>query len=417
MRYVISILADVDYGVSLEQLRRIFQDELDRVVGSSTENFIKAWECGSLWLYETKQSEIFPSKYLTADELNYIVYEDGSKGHNNIAYGWATFIENEDNAQTTHPIYGKGYYNWKDAFAAEGIVVETLATGSYVDKAAADSVFHNEILPFFKNRVETYLEEHLPEYTFSRQQKDALISIAYQYGNIAGFAEAYIKSLNPDGTVDAEKIKDNYSRFYYTTTVNNRCYANFLLFTEGTYIDRDGVKINLGGTIVEAAYEVADHFNNSGVDIHYAGASVDRATNNGRKVNGQNIRKSWELPIQQPNKYGIVCATYVALAVWRSGLIDEETINQYYYHGTGGMDHLLKESKYAEDWEIIENWDDLQEGDIVQMEGHIFIYMDGEKCLDQHYCAISSNGKDLRGRLLDAKSYRYQFYHAFRYKG
>ena len=94
-------------------------------VGSGLENYIKAWESGGLWKFETGQSTTVPSGYMSADGQYYIVYEDGSKGHNNIGYGLATFIEKSDGS-VTHPIYGRGYYNWKDQFASHGVDVTTI---------------------------------------------------------------------------------------------------------------------------------------------------------------------------------------------------------------------------------------------------------------------------------------------------
>lgn len=417
IKYLLYVYDGQDRGVTSLQIKIIDISKLMRVNGKSTENYIKAWENGGLWLYETGQSDVIPTNYLTEDEINYIVYEDGSAGHNNIAYGWATFISNDKNVRTHHPVYGDGYYNWKEAFASEGIIVENLYEGAYVDKLAADAVFYNVILPNFENAVDSYLETNLPEYEFTQAQKDALISVNYQYGNIIGFDEVYKSAINEDGTLDGEKLR-NWSRFNYSGTVNDRKYANWLLFTEGKYIDRSGNEIQIGyGSIVEAAYAVADHFMYSGVDVHYSGNDVDIAANNGRHCVYSNIQGSWDLPIEQPERYGVVCATFVALAIWQAGLVDTETMNQYGYNACGGIDELLTKSKYADEWEIIVNWDDLQEGDIVYMKGHVFIYMEGEKCLDQNYCVISSRGRDLRGMLLDASAYRYDFIRGYRYIG
>lgn len=243
IKYLLYIYDGVDRGITNLNVTIFDINSFKGINGSSTENFIKAWENYSLWTYETNQSEIFPTKYLTEDGLNYIVYEDGSGGHNNIAYGWATFINSKSDEAITHSEYGLGYYNWKEEFAEQGIIVEDLYEGACVDKLAADAVFQNEILPTFQKIVDQYLANNLSEYTFSQSQKDALISMCYQYGNINGFADAYINSLDDEGNVDAEKLKTNYSRFNYKSLVNDRKYANWLLFTQGIYIDRQGNEI------------------------------------------------------------------------------------------------------------------------------------------------------------------------------
>ena len=177
-----------------------------------------------------------------------------------------------------------------------------------------------------------------------------------------------------------------------------------------------------GGSIVEAAYAVADYYLNCGKDIHYAGQNVEGSTKNGRRVVAGNVQASWDDPVKDPNQYGIVCGTFVTFSIWKAGLVDENTINKYEYHSCAGISQMLTESKYADEWEIIDNWDELQEGDIVWMTGHIFIYMEGEMCLDQHYCVLPSNwgqngAKDLRGQLLNASTYKKDFIEGYRYIG
>lgn len=421
IKYLLYIYDGIDRGVTDLNIKIIDIEGMNKVKGSSTANFIKAWENGGLWTYETGQSTVFPTGYLSEDELNYIVYEDGSAGHNNISYGICTFISSGESAYNKD--WGYGYYNWKEEFASEGILVEELYEGAYVDRAIADSIFNNILKDNFIDPVDSYLDTNLPEYSFTKAQKNALVAVKYQRGNLGNFAEAYVNSLNEDGTVDPEKIRTNFvvngtKVFDYSSTVNDRKYANWLLFTQGIYIDRAGNVIPVGsGSIVEAAYEVADHFMNSGVDVHYAGSDVAEATNNGRHCIYGNIQGSWDKPLENPEHYGVVCATFVALAIWQAELIDAETINQYGYNGCSGIDSLLTNSEYANEWEIIHNWDELQEGDIVWMDGHVFIFMEGEKCLDQNYCVISSGGSDIRGILLNAAGYRSKFIKGYRYVG
>lgn len=424
VKYLLYKATGKSYGITEYTFNVIDIISMTSVRGGTAENFIKAWENYSLWLYETNQSDTFPTNYLSADEESYIVYEDGSAGHNNIAYGWATFITNSRTSPThseyyKHPKYGAGYWNWRSAFAGVGVDVKSLYKGAYVDREAGKAVFKDIILPSFLDKVESVLA-NIPEYEFSRAQKDALTAVCYQYGNIGNFVSAFRESLNDDGTVDPEKIKNNLvvngiKVFNYSNTIGDRKHANWYLFTEGKYIDAAGNEIRV--SMADYAYMVADYFLNCGVDIHYAGSDVDIATNNGRHCVYGNIRGSWEKPVENPGTYGIVCATFVSLAIWQSGLIDEDTINQYGYNACGGVDGMLRNSEYADEWLIITDWDELEEGDIVSMQGHVFIYMDGEQCLDQNYCAITSGGTDLRERLLNAAGYRSQFICGYRYVG
>ena len=172
------------------------------------------------------------------------------------------------------------------------------------------------------------------------------------------------------------------------------------------------------GSIVEAAYMVADHFLNSGVEVHYAGNGVEGATNNGRTGVGYNIQASWDYPIENPSKYGIVCATFVSLSLWKAGLIDEATINQYPYNGCWGVENMLTQSSYANQWQKITSFAELQEGDIVfyPNRNHVYIYINGGKRLDQNYCVVSSSGdRSSMGKLLSADPNKFAV--AYRYIG
>ncbi len=79
---------------------------------------------------------------------------------------------------------------------------------------------------------------------------------------------------------------------------------------------------------------------------------------------------------------------------------------------------MLENSSYASQWQKNNKYRDLQEGDIVFIDGMlcIYLYMEGGKCLDQkNYCVVSSSGSDNRGTLLNASLGSFQV--AFRYTG
>lgn len=420
IKFLLYVYDGKDRGVTSLSIKIIDIEAMNKVRGSSTRNYIMAWENGGLWKYETGQSSILPTGYLSEDEAFYIVYEDNSKGHNNIAYGIATFIESDTHQNRVHhQEYGWGYYNWT-SLSNEGIDVKTLSTGAYVDKDIIDSYFVNTVLRNFIDYVDDYLDDRLPDYSFSKAQKNALIAVSYQYGNINGFDDIYLSALNEDGTIDAEKMRE-WSRFSYDKEIGDRKYANWLLFTEETYIDYEGNIMDLSnGSIVESAYEVADHFMNSGVDCHYAGNDVEIAKDNGRVCVYSNIEGAWDYPIENPERYGVVCATFVGLAIWNAELIDTETMNKYGYNWTGGIDELLKDPEYVDQWEVIPTYDELEEGDIVQMSGHVYIYLGDDMAIDQGYCVISSGGSDNRGALVNINynpSYRTTFRIGYRYIG
>ncbi|MGN1301732.1 MAG: glucosaminidase domain-containing protein [Clostridia bacterium] len=164
------------------------------------------------------------------------------------------------------------------------------------------------------------------------------------------------------------------------------------------------------GSIVEAAYEVADHFMNSGVDVHYAAAH--KGGNNILLPDAFNIQDCYDKPLENPAQWGIVCTTFVNLALWKAEIIDTETMNGYNIHSPVYSDMMLKS---LDGWEIITDYDDLQEGDVVYSENHTWIYVEGGKMLDQSYCVINSNGSDTRGILKNPN--RGKFIRGFRYVG
>lgn len=183
--------------------------------------------------------------------------------------------------------------------------------------------------------------------------------------------------------------------------------SEWTLFQTGYYDKLD--KWHSDASLVDAAYEVADHFMNNGLEVHYAGDDVEEAENNGRHCVYNDIQGSWDMPVQDPEHYGIVCATYVALSLWRSGLVDESVINNCGYNGCSGLKNML----VSEGWQKITNSSELQEGDVVFQPGHVLIYVGDGKCIDQAYCAKRSNGDDDRGNLTGVEP----FLEAYRFVG
>lgn len=197
------------------------------------------------------------------------------------------------------------------------------------------------------------------------------------------------------------------------TTMQER--ADYMEFIIGSRIDLAkkifGKNCFMGhGSIVEAAYEVADHFMNSGVDVHYAAAH--KGGNHILLPDAFNIQECYDKPLEDPGQWGIVCTTFVNLALWKAGIVDTETMNEYNIHSPVHSDMMLKT---LEGWKIITDYDDLQEGDVVYSDNHTWIYMEGDKMLDQSYCVINSDGSDTRRILKNTN--RAKFIRGFRYVG
>lgn len=368
-----------------------------------------------------------------------------------LAYAWAALESGYGNSAPYNNLFGMGIYNG----ASSGVRYDTYAESIedfckwVVDAATPGTVAYNSAY----DRAQEFatVNSHFnggPEKNvyvlFCRYMHLGNTHIADENGPYASY-EARMEDYKKQGSGSGSGGRYYLYHMYelggiYEGEYQSRCGSIHVNGTDPTTLEEqaDYVQYNIdkrikiaksifgnnclvGGSIVDTAYLVADHFLNSGVDVHYAGDSVDVATNNGRVVKSSNIQASWDLPIEQPERYGVVCATFVAFTLWQGGLIDEETINQYSYNGCTGIDDLLMNSKYAGEWQIITNFDELQDGDIVRVSGHVFIYVDGGMCLDQAYCVLPSNyastGYDSRRKLSDASNYRATFWHGFRYIG
>ena len=78
----------------------------------------------------------------------------------------------------------------------------------------------------------------------------------------------------------------------------------------------------------------------------------------------------------------------------------------------------LTQSSYANQWQKITIFAELQEGDIVfyPNRNHVYIYINGGKRLDQNYCVVSSSGdRSSMGKLLSADPNKFAV--AYRYIG
>jgi len=166
------------YDVNIEDILSYVNTEVSTIIaGSASSNYVKAWEGG----------------HLSADGKNYIVYEDGSAGHNNVAFGMATFITNPKRVIETHPLYGGGYYNHVDIFAKYGIDVRTLKEGDLVPVDIVEAAYA-DVLKVFQDKVDATLRANGIELT--KNQIDALVNVCYKAGNINSFPAAYFKSLD-----------------------------------------------------------------------------------------------------------------------------------------------------------------------------------------------------------------------------
>lgn len=342
-----------------------------------------------------------------ADGTKYIVENDGY-GHPTVGYG----ID----------IHNSGY---KQQFLDAGYSIEI---GAEIDiefvDAIEDEIIGNKIAEI-KSRTEGL--------NLTTYQMNALVSRAYNCGtsgalgtrNGKDFVQAYTDYWNPEDDQFEEKNPDaNFNHSLYTNYMSVPVYSageysyglerrrrsEWTLFQTGYYDVLNRWQAS-GDAIVESAYAVADHFINSGVTVHYAGDDVNGATNNGRSCIYGNIEGSYRIPIENPQRFGVVCATFVSLALRDAGIFSDDTINGYYYNscGSGGVTSMLQDAG----WQRITSYSELQPGDIWFEPGHVAIYVGDGKYIDQAYCVITSSGKDNRGKLRTASSGKFSY--AYRY--
>lgn len=360
---------------------------------------------------------------MNADGTKYIIHTDGA-GHPTVGYG----ID----------IFNSGYAT---LFEQAGYPTNI---GGEVDKDFVDAIEEEIINSNIERMKSATAGLNLQEY-----QIQALVSRAYNCGpgslSSSGSSAGAIGIRNGKNFVQAynaywDEERDNFfekqistanfghklyteymrspttSGGQYMAGLEKRRKSEWTLFQTG-YYDILDKWYKEGGNLVAVAYEVADHFLET--TVYYAGSSNPDSTNNGRYVVGRNIQGAWDYPIQNPNHYGIVCATFVSLTLWQAGLVDEATINklEYNYNSCTALKNMLTTSSYANQWQRISSYDELQEGDVVfyPRNEHVYIYVGEGKGIDQSYCVKSSTGKDNRGKLINAS--KNCFSEAYRYIG
>ena len=103
------------------------------------------------------------------------------------------------------------------------------------------------------------------------------------------------------------------------------------------------------------------------------------------------------------NAYAICCATYVAMVLYKSGVIAPDNINPYYFHSINGIRSMVSDSGWKQvsvDWDEV-TLDKLEPGDIVMNtthsgEEHVLIYIGNGLFWDNTGCAIN-NGQQPSG--------------------
>lgn len=382
-KYASDLFPEVDLDFSMFDPRE-FQNILS---GGTLSNYIKAWENLALWKYEVGESSVPPTKYITTKDGQqyYIVYEDGSAGHNNVAYGIATYISNKNNAKENHPKYGVGYYNWESDFLAYGVNVRTLATGDLVSKESAMAVFA-KVVQGFETKVDTYLSNNGIQ--LEQTQRDALVVVCYQYGNIGNFAEAYRQCGNTDALKTAFKTASGAQPFNCST---DRKAANWQLFHTGKYTTKEGKEISAG--IIGIADKIHKYMEQN--NYSYCVYGSNRYEECGKLGKSHGLSVTFEASKTNKNT---CCATYVSWVLQEAGYFTAAD----HTNGASSMSNKLR----AKGWQVITKASELQPGDIVYFDyGHVEIYAGDGKVYN------AGSGNAIRGSspAKDSKIYSSEF--------
>lgn len=197
--------------------------------GSLLVEYLMSWENSAIQAYKDGERTSYIAKYVQDEK--YVCYTDYSydAGDRNFSTGLCHKLPN-------------GKYNLVSEYAEVGIDItngDYDNVGDKIDMHYVDDVFLKILNGRFTNTVKNTLGEELYN-SIPQNQKDALICVAYQYGNVAG-AKEFIQS----GGTDRTKfwVNSGYGYRYHPFAEgggkdgnrNNRVNANWELFSKGIY--------------------------------------------------------------------------------------------------------------------------------------------------------------------------------------
>ena len=263
MRYILYKYTGNDYGVT-ELDFSVFETRDFITVGRNggIEEILKSYENEELRKYMNKESANYSSvsNYVTQDRTQYKMYYTSFDGCLNFSYG--IMVRNK-----------KGKLNNEAYFAMEGLNLQELVnrydSGQevLVDVEILDRIFR-QIVKDKKDNIKNILEEK--GVSLKTNQLDALVNVAYQYGNCGQYisdenniAELY-KTYYEKGNTETFKQKavaqtdnGNLAHFFTGSEYSERKQYNWILFNEGRYILSNGEEISASSSgVVEFAQQL-----------------------------------------------------------------------------------------------------------------------------------------------------------------
>lgn len=259
MRHILELATGNNYGASdfkfdTYNIRQFI------TVGSANggiEEILKSYENEALRKYMNGQSAAYSSvsKYVTQDKKQYKMYYTSADGCLNFSYG--IMVRNRE-----------GILNNTSYFAEEGLDLQSLVNQYdngqevLVDAEKIDRIF-KRIVQDKKQVIKGQLEKNGA--SLKSNELDALVNVAYQYGNCGQYISGENNIANLYNTYYMTGQEETFKQKAVAQTRNglanffvengsNRKKYNWILFTEGKYTLSDGTEISAGNSeIVEFA--------------------------------------------------------------------------------------------------------------------------------------------------------------------
>ena len=339
-KYLIYKATNVPYGVLSFDFDIYDISTFENVSGNRTSaflEFMKVWEGA-----------------ITDEDGNYIVYDDGV-GIPTVGFGIAL------------------RYN-VDRFANKGVygvdswqIGDNCYTKYGVENSVIDSIMMEE-LNERRDRIKAQVSSCSPP--LNEQQIDALTAVSYQYGGIGNFVEMWNQYGNTEQLRDNVHQTGQWAYYFKQNPSVGRAEANWKLFHEGIYTDKNGNEIvgtSGNGDILATCEVVMQEWLDRGVT--YSTSDL-----------------IWGDIEAASNYRSACCATYVSTVLYRSGLLTADQINAYNFHytGSGGVSDMLEAAGWTQ-----HSYSEAQPGDvIVDYTVHTLIYAGGDNYYDQT-CAMN----------------------------
>lgn len=349
LKYVIYKMTGVDYGVTSLDGSLFKLNSINNIAAGGIAEVIRSYENGGLRAYMRGDSNDYSywevNRYVTQDRKYYKIREvNDEREHTlNISYGINIYDYRSPNS-----------YNHISLFAEEGLSVSDLVNRYkrgeevLVEVEKIDRIYA-KIIANKKKEISDAIQRNGA--TMTSYQIDALVNVAYQYGNCGqglsgeeNIAKVYNRYYAVGKTEEFKRAAmcatdgGGRAHFFVTGIYANREEFNWILFNEGIYTLANGEVISGASDIVEIADKCHKHMEER--LYTYSLGTLPSTAND-----------AWNVPYT-------CCATYVDWVLAEAGYKDktEQLIHSAPY--------LFKH--YAEKgFTLIKSYNELQAGDLV----------------------------------------------------